>query len=132
MALKAKLGLTGSEYLIPEEGIARADYFFEEVKEAHKLHDGSKKFYHKGYKFRALLEFEHTSQTAYDNLRAEYNRHTELNFIPRSEDHPDTNFEVRWVNEWSFVYSHPCDFSLWRGKIELEGTEILPSIPSWI
>ncbi|NVM23686.1 MAG: hypothetical protein HWN68_18150 [Desulfobacterales bacterium] len=135
MALTAKLGPTGSEYAIPDTGLFRADYRWEEVKATHELHDGSKKFYHKGYKFRARLEFHYMPQATYDGLRAEYNRHTELNFIPRFTDYPSTNFEVRWMNEWNFVYSSPQvkthTIPYWRGYIELEGTEIISSIPAW-
>ena len=135
MAITAKLGVTDSEYPIPDTGLFRADYWFEEVKVTHELHDGSKKFYHKGYKFRARLEFHYMPQVTYDGLRAEYNRATELNFVPRSSDYPSTNFEVRWMNEWNFVYSEPQvkthTTPYWRGSIELEGTEILSSVPAW-
>lgn len=132
MALKPKLGLEGSEYLIPVDDIEKADYWFEEVKEIHDLHDGTKKLYHKGYKFRATLTLNRMPQTTYDSLRTEYNRHTELNFIPNFEDYPSTNFQVRWMNDWNFVYCYPYDFTYWTGSIELEGTEILSSIPPWI
>lgn len=132
MSLDAKLGPTGSEYLIPDDGCRKADYWFEEVKVAHEIHDGSKKFYHKGYKFRARLEFFMMPQTTYNNLRTEYNRHIELNFIPRSTEYPDTSFEVRWIGEFNFRYCHPYILTYWEGVIELEGTEILSSIPSWI
>ena len=135
MALIAKLGPSGSEYLIPDDGCRKANYWFEEIKEAHELHDGSKKFYYKGYKFHAILEFHYMPQATYDGLRAEYNRHTELNFIPRSTDYPSTNFEVRWTSEWNFVYSEPQikmhSTPYWQGFMELEGTEILSSIPAW-
>jgi len=135
MALVAELGLMGSEYTIPDTGIFKADYWFEEVKATHALHDGSKKFYHKGYKFRARLSFRMMPDATYTNLRAEYNRHTELNFIPRATDFPATNFEVRWTNTWNFVYAEPQvkmhATPYWRGTIELEGTEILSSIPAW-
>lgn len=132
MALKPKLGPEGSEYLIPVEDIEKADYWFEEIKESHELHDGSKKFYHKGYKFRGKLTFNRMPQITYEGLRAEYNRHTELNFIPNYEDYPSTNFQVRWINEWNFVYCYPYSFIYWKGTVELEGTEILSSIPGWI
>lgn len=133
--LAAKLGLVGSEYAIPDTGCRKADYWFEEIKETHKLDDGSSKFYHKGYKFRARLQFYMMPQATYDGLRAEYNRHTELNFIPRSSDYPATNFEVRWISPWNFVYAEPQVAThttpYWQGTIELEGTEILSSIPGW-
>lgn len=131
MALAPKLGLTDAEYLIPIDDIEKADYWFQEIKVTHGLHDGSSKYYHSGYKFRATLTFDRMPQATYDYLMAEYNRHTELNFIPNSDDYPSTNFEVRWTNDWNFVYRYSYSFVFWRGTIELEGTEILLTIPSW-
>lgn len=135
MAITAKLGVLDSEYTIPDTGMFRADYWFEEIKGIHELHDGSKKFYHKGYKFHAILEFGYMPQTTYDGLMTEYNRATELNFIPRYTDYPDTNFEVRWISAWDFIYSEPQvkthSTLYWAGSVELEGTEILSSIPTW-
>ena len=127
--IKPQLGLTGSEYEIAEGAVL--EHWSEEVKATHELHDGSKKFYHKGYKFRARLTFLAMSKSQYDGLRAEYNRHTQLNFIPNPQDYPSTNFEVRWTNEFNFVYASKTRTDLYRGYIELEGTKILSSIPAW-
>ncbi len=135
MALVAELGLLASEYSIPETGLHKADYWFEEVKVMQNLHDGSTKFYHKGYKFRAILGWGFMPQATYDGLRAEYNRHTELNFIPRATAYSSTNFTVRWISAWNFIYSTPqvklYATPYWRGSITLEGTEILSSVPEW-
>lgn len=126
-----KLGLTGFEFEMAD-GISRAEYWFEEVKETHELHDGSGKFYHKGFKFHGRLIFTGTPQAQYDGLMAVYNLKTELNFIPRPLDYPNTNFEVRWINEFNLIYAYTVRTDRYAGEIELEGTEILTSIPSWI
>lgn len=125
-----KLGISGSEFEMID-GVAKAEYWFEEVKETHELHDGSDKFYHKGFKFHGRLIFTGTPHAQYDGLRIEYNRKTELNFIPNPRDYPNTNFEVRWVNEFNFIYAYTVRVDRYAGTIELEGTQILTSIPIW-
>ncbi len=128
--IKPKLGRVGLEYELAS-GVSKLEFWFEEVKERHELHDGSGKFYHKGFKFFARLTFGVMSKTDYDGLLAEYNRKAELNFIPNPQEYPDTNFEVRWVNTFNFIYATKTRIESFRGKIELEGTEILLTIPSW-
>lgn len=129
--IQPRLGVLDSEYEMTD-GIAKAEYWFEEVKEAQELHDGSGKFYHKGYKFHGRLIFTAAPYSQYEGLRLEYNRHIELNFIPNPQDYPDTNFEVRWINEFNFIYAYTPRTDRYSGIIELEGTEILSSVPAWM
>lgn len=129
--IQPKLGVSGSEHELTD-GVSKLEFWFEEVKERHKLHDGSAKFLHKGYKFHSRLTFDLMSKTDYDGLLAEYNRNTELNFIPNPQEYPDSDFEVRWTNAFNFVLATRTRIEYFRGMIVLEGTEILSSIPAWV
>jgi len=126
-----KLGRTGLEFEMTD-GVFKAEYWFEEVRVRHELHDGSGKFYHKGFKFHGRLIFTGTPYAQWNGLRMEYNRKTELNFIPNPQDYASTNFEVRWVNEFNLIYAYTVRTDRYAGTIELEGTDILSSVPAWL
>lgn len=127
-----KLGAKDSEYHIASP--PRLEIVFEEVMEKHVLADGATvKTYHKGYKIFAEIVFGENgwiTQADYNGLRAVYNLHANINFIPYPVDYPSSQFTVRWVNEFDF--QHFKNFSdKYTGKIKLEGTQLLSSIPVW-
>lgn len=129
--IKPLLGPTGTEFELAD-GVAKAEYWFEEVKVTHELDDGSSKFYTKGFKFHGRLVFNGMPQAQYDGLKTEYDRRTELNFVPNPQDYPATNFEVRWVNPFNLIYAYVSRTDRFVGTIELEGTEIFLNMPVWI
>ena len=114
------------------DGVSILEYWAKEVKEAQELLDGSSKFYHRGYRFQARLIFNATTQAQANGLRVGYNQGIELTFTPDPQEHPGITFKVRWINEWNFVYAYATRTDRYKGMIELEGTEILTSIPDWI
>lgn len=128
-----KLGTKGYEYHLvnPPQPM---NIIFEEIAEKHILADGATvKTYHKGYKIFAELIFGENSwitQTDYDGLKAVYNLHKDINFIPYPATYPASQFTVRWVNEFDFQYLRTLT-DKYTGKIKLEGTKLLSSVPDW-
>lgn len=128
--VKPLLGPLGDEYEL-EDGVSRLNHWFEEVKVTHALDDGSERYYHKGFIFRATLTFSSMTQAQYDGLKDEYDRHTELRFYPNPQEYPNTSFEVRWTNPFNFVYAYAVRTDRYQGTIELRGTEVFTEIPNF-
>jgi len=127
-----KLGTEGFEYQLVNPPVL--EIIFKEIIKKHVLADGATvKTYHKGYKIFCEIVFGENNwmtQADYDELRAIYNLHKDINFIPYPEKYPSSQFTVRWVNEFDFQHFRLM-FDKYTGKIKLEGVDLLSSVPEW-